>query len=122
MSSDAFSQEIESLTQSYLKRSPGDLETLLQKELNKIKPQKEVPFRGKDKEFWLGVRRRLTQKIVDNKIAVSSIIGFAANEVIAWAVAIGLNLLAYKIPIAILTAMIVQSVLEQLGEELSNSG
>jgi hypothetical protein len=122
MSSEALQTEIKDLAKIYIKSPTKDLEALLVTELDKVKPRKGIPVRGNDKEFWLGAIRRLAQKIVDNKIAVSAILGFAVAQVVNWAETLGFSLTAYKIPIAILTAMVVQSVIEQLGEELSKVG
>jgi hypothetical protein len=78
--------------------------------------------RGDLKDFLRGVKQRLVVKILKNKESVSTTFGFVASQVLNWAQSAGVDLNAYRIPIAILVALVMQSVLEELESRSDRKG
>jgi len=75
-----------------------------------------TPHRGVDREFWRGTRERLVSKVAAQGDVAVATAGVAAAEVAAWADDVGLDLAEYRIPLAIMTALVVRSVWDQLSD------
>lgn len=72
--------------------------------------------RGIDREFWRGARERLVSKVAAQGDVAVATAGVVAAEVAAWADDVGLDLAEYRIPLAIMTALVVRSVWDQAGD------
>lgn len=85
--------------------------------------RRALPHRGRVKDFWQASLDRLVQKVAGQTDAASATVGVAASEVVTWAQDAGVDVAQYRVPLAILVALTVKSVWEQLGalgEQRSN--
>jgi hypothetical protein len=106
--------EITKVAEGYLSRPTEDLYDLLTKEWGKVQPESEFPIRGDEDKFWHEVKDRLVAKIVKNQAAVTVTLGYITSQVMNWAQANGIDIDAYRIFIALLVALVAQSVFETL--------
>ena len=104
---------VETLAAQYLITPEVDLERLFLNEIVTRRGQ-APPVRGSTSEYWKGVRGRIVTGIVDNQNVVSVTVGNVAGKVLEHFSAIGIDLDAYEIPIAIFVALVTKAVLEEL--------
>jgi len=107
-------EELARLSARYQGKDPGEQEYELAISLVRIGEGSQTPDLGA-KDFWLHVRGDLAKKVVELHIAIDATAVAAAEQVLSWATARGFDAVAYQIPLAILTAMIVDSVISAIG-------
>lgn len=120
MSNALLIKEIEKMAVNYMRESPTQLEARFLREWKAIARKEGVPVRGDLKEFWRGVANRLINNFVKNRAAVSATLGYITAEVVTYLEGLGVNLTAYKIPIAIFVALVAKSIFDQLESNQSN--
>lgn len=107
-------REITGLAEAYLDRSAEELEVLLEEAVDEAE-SKGPPHRGVgDREFWRGAAQRLRKEIAQQKLSASATAGTLAGMAIEWAHEVGLDMTDFKVPIAILVALVVKSLWEQM--------
>jgi hypothetical protein len=114
------SQEIEQIAEGYMGKSSDELFRLFLTEWGKVKPIGKTPVRGEARDFWVGVKDRLVAKAIKNPGIVTATVSTVVGEVLKWALTVGIDLILYKIAIAIFVSWITLSVLEELKAKKSS--
>jgi len=114
------SQEIEQIAEGYMGKSSDELFRLFLTEWSKVKPIGKTPVRGEARDFWVGVKDRLVAKAIKNPAIVTATVSTVVGEVLKWALTVGIDLILYKIAIAIFVSWITLSVLEELKAQKSS--
>jgi hypothetical protein len=77
--------------------------------------ESQIPDLGA-KDYWLRVRNNLVKKIVEQRVAIEATSVVAADMVLKWAASSGLDYMVFQVPLAILTAMIIDSAISAIGK------
>lgn len=102
------STEIKELAQSYYENyATKELETMLKENLWKLRDKSSAATRGSD--FWKKFKERLLKETLQNRDTFSVAIGFATSQAMNQLQSAGLDLVAYRIVIALIVALVVRS-------------
>jgi hypothetical protein len=107
-------ESLAALSEGYQGKDRGEQEYQLAIALVQADEQTPIPDLGV-KDSWLRVRDGLVEKIIEQRVAVEATAVTAAGQVLVWADSGGRGSFIYDIPMAILTAMIVDSVIDAMG-------
>lgn len=108
--------QLAELAMPYRGKEPGELEYELAMALVRIGEENQTPDLGA-KDFWSHVRDDLVGKVVGLRITIEATAVTAADQVLRWAASPGgIDALVYEIPLAILTAMIIDSIINAIGK------
>ncbi len=111
--SQELSTEITELASSYYeKHSTKELETMLTESLWKLGAQSGASTRGSD--FWKKFKERLLKETLRNRDTFSVTIGFVTSQAMTQLQSAGLDLVAYKIVIALIVALVVRATFDAL--------
>ena len=111
--------EIERIATSYMNYTSKQLEERFFREWKSIKKGEGVPIRGDIRQFWRGVANNLKDNILKNRDVISVTMGYITAQVLAYLETLGVDLIAYKIPVALFVALVAKSVFDQLEAERS---
>lgn len=107
-------EHLAELSMPYRDKEPGEQEYELAVSLVRIGEITPAPDLG-PKDFWLRVRDNLAEKLIEQRVAVETTGVAAAGQVLAWASSNSLDAAIYQLPLAILTAMVIRSVIDAMG-------
>jgi hypothetical protein len=107
-------ERLAALSEQYQGKDPGAQEYELAIALVRADEQTSIPDLGV-KDSWLRIRDALVEKTIEQRVAVEATAVAAASQVLTWASAGGRGSDIYEIPMAILTAMVVDSVIDAMG-------
>ena len=93
----------------YRGMASSEQEDLLTVALVRIEEGGQVPAPA-PKDYWLRVRDELVRKVIALHTTVEATAAAAADQVLGWATSVGLDVVVYQSPLAILTAMVIQDV------------
>ena len=93
----------------------GEQEYLLAMALADIQSEGLVPNLG-PRDFWLRARDEMVRQILQQRVAVKAVTGVAAQQVASWAASGGMGAVRFQVALAILTAMVTDSVLNAIRE------
>lgn len=110
---EVFSKQVETLAAQYKEKSLNELNELFQEEWWMATPRQDASTH-RDNKFWDAFKKRLVAEILKNRDAGSATLGFLTSQVLNEVQGYGIDLVAYKIPIAILVAIIARSVWDTL--------
>jgi hypothetical protein len=105
--------ELAELSTPYQGKGLGEQEYELALALVRIGEENQTPDLGV-KDFWLRARSDLVGKVVELRVVVDATAVAAADQVLREATSSGLDAMVYQIPLAILTAMIIDSVISAI--------
>jgi hypothetical protein len=118
---DGATTELAELSEQYRGKSPGEQEYELALALSRIGDEDRIPDLG-PKDYWLRVRDNLVRKIIEQRVAIGAVAVVAAEQVALFAGDGGLNFVLYRIPLAILTAMVSDAVIDAMGGDGHGGG
>jgi hypothetical protein len=110
--------QLAELAAPYRGKEPGEQEYELAVALARAGGENQTPDLGV-KDFWLRVRDDLAGKVVALRVTIEATAVTAADQVLRWAAGprgVGSSLV-YEIPLAILTAMVTDSVINAIGKD-----
>lgn len=106
-------QQLAELSKGYQGKESGEQEYELAMALVDIGSGNQIPDLG-PRDFWLRLRDELAGKVIELRVAIGATAVVAAQQVLVWADSSGLSSVLYEIPLAILTAMVVDSVINSM--------
>lgn len=106
----------------YRGMASSEQEDLLTVALVRIEEGRQVPAPA-PKDYWLRVRDELVRKVIALHTTVEATAPAAADQVLGWAISVGLDVVVYQSPLAILTAMVIQDVVtaRQTGDQMART-
>jgi hypothetical protein len=114
--------QLAELSTQYQGKGIGEQEYELALALVQIEEETQIPDLG-PKDFWVRVREDLVRRVIEQRVAVEATAVVAADQVLRWANSGGIDSVRYEIPLAILTAMVVDSVIRGIrGGERHDGG
>lgn len=108
--------EIEQIAAKYQTRSDQELQDLFEKEWWVVEKGQVSPIRG-DNEFWKNFRIKMVTEIIKNSDVVGATLGVITSQVLTELQRLNVDLSDFKIPIAILVAIIARSVWHALEQK-----
>jgi hypothetical protein len=101
--------------QPYLDMSARDLERLLDEALDHVESGGGLPHRRfDDRSFWRGAVGRLKRELAKQDALATATTTTVATQAVIWAHDVGLDLADYNIPIAVVVALTVKSIWDQM--------
>ena len=116
--SKTLASEIEQMAIQYQDRPDTELQDLFEKEWWMVERGQVSPIHG-DSDFWKGFKSKMITEIIKNSDVVGATLGVITSQVLSEIQKLGVDLSDFKIPIAILVAIIARSVWHAL--EIRNS-
>lgn len=113
MGTAAQAAEVIALAESYSRQPTTELYWMLEATWAEARGVAPVPVHGLS-GFWADLHRSLVERIVANKDAGSATLGYVTAQVLDELQAMGLDLHAYRISIAIFVAIVWQSACKAL--------
>ena len=109
------------LVDEYRGKDPDEQEYLLALALDKARDDEQIPDLGA-KDFWLRAKDSLVRRILEQRVAVQAVVGTAVQQVYGWSTSHDVDSLVYRVPLAILTAMVTDAVLDAIRAGRSGGG
>jgi hypothetical protein len=106
-------EQLAELSKRYQGKEPGEQEYVLAMALVDIGSSNQIPDLG-PKDFWLRLRDEVAGRVIELRVAISATAVVAAQQILVLADSRGLSSVLYEIPLAILTAMVVDSVINAM--------
>lgn len=113
-------EELVELSKPYRNMEYGEQEYELAVTLAGIGERTPVPDLG-PKDVWQRVRDNLATKVIEQRLALEATAVAAAEQVLTWAGPNDLHTATYQIPLAILTAMVTNSVIDAMDKNDGHS-
>jgi len=110
-------KEVEEIASKYTEKKANEIEDLFLDEWWMSTPRGEQSTE-KDDKFWKAFKTRLIVEILKNRDVGSVTLGFVTSQVLNGIINLGIDLTAYKIPVAILVALIARSIWDTLDANL----
>jgi hypothetical protein len=107
--------QLADLAKRYQGEDLGQLEYELAMALARIGDAGQIPDLG-PKDYWLRVRDNLVKRVVEQRVAIEATAVVVADLVLNWAASSGLEYMVFQVPLAILTAMVIDSAISAIGK------
>jgi hypothetical protein len=113
-------EQLAELSMPYRDMKYGEQEYELAVTLAGIGERTPVPDLGL-KDTWERVRDNLAKKVIEQRVVVEATAIAAAEQVLTWAGSNDLHTATFQIPLAILTAMVTNSVIDAMDKNDGHS-
>jgi hypothetical protein len=100
--------------QPYLDLSARDLERLLDEALDRVESS-GLPHRAfRDRSLWRGATGRLKKELAKQDALATATATAVAAQAVTWAHDVGIDITDYNIPIAVVVALTIKSIWDQM--------
>ena len=114
-------EQLVMLSKPYQGKDSGEQEYELAVALVQVGEGTQIPDLG-PKDLWLRIRDELARKVIEQRVLLEATGVVAAGQVLTWADSGGLDSVIYQVPLAVLTAMVIDSVINAMGGDNEDDG